>query len=369
MLFYLLSFGLKLKLAAEWLPNKVVCTHFSLKHQQYRLWDQKGLGSKPGFALGHWERYSISPSSCYPHRWEDNTYSQYFLRSINDGRHTGHSKFCPKTAQIKVLGPLSSLSALRDSTQLSKATPTGSLPPRPRLRLRAGSRKDPELAPPTLGARRAWWPRPSAPHAPDLRPPSLPPLSRKRGACEDWAPARRAAQPGTAQALRAAATRGPRRRHRPPGPAPRAEGRLSPLLRWPLRRPLYYDAAVRGPGERRRENCGRDRPGRGLYQVSGRPEGRARGRAPDLAWVLIAGSRSSTSSPGSPTNGDFYYFHRARMRIPRIPGGSQGLTPREAQEVRENCLRRRPGSSRQTERTCWGHPCGGWQRWPRPLLP
>lgn len=38
----------------------------------------------------------------------------------------------------------------------------------------------------------------------------------------------------------------------------------------PVHGPLYYHAAVRGLRERRGENGGRDRPGRGIYQVSGR---------------------------------------------------------------------------------------------------
>ena len=162
------------------------------------------------------------------------------------------------------------------------------------------------MAPPQLGA----------PGAPDRLGPLRPPASRSAAACTRTflvpgtrgparvqGPTRSEAQPGTARAPCAAATRGPRCRHRPravaPAPPPESRG-LSAAEVCPRPSPyrlVCYHAAVRGPGERRRENGGRDRPGRGFYQVSGRgascrrPEGRAGSRAPGPARVLVAGSR------------------------------------------------------------------------------
>lgn len=128
--------------------------------------------------------------------------------------------------------------------------------------------------------------------------------------------------------------RAPESRPRPPSAEACSRRRLRPSS---LSLP-YYHAALRGPGERRREDGGRDRPGRGLYQVSGRdascvrPEGRAGGRAPGTAWVLIADSLGSSGPSlfftSALVNNNPYYFLHGQCEFE-----DRGLTPREAQEA------------------------------------
>ena len=95
--------------------------------------------------------------------------------------------------------------------------------------------------------------------------------------------------------------------HRRSAPPPKSRGPAAAESASSLHQLVYNHAALRGPGERRGENGGRDRPGRGFYQVSGcgagcgRPEGRAGSRTPGPARVLERRlARSTLLPPGPP---------------------------------------------------------------------
>lgn len=83
----------------------------------------------------------------------------------------------------------------------------------------------------------------------------------------------------------------------------RAEVRRLLRPRSPSYGVVFHHAAVRGPGERRRENGGRDRSRRGLYQVSGRGAGCGRPEGGRVAETQASSQvrRASVSIPPPPS--------------------------------------------------------------------